>query len=68
MEGVPTKPGMDRDESPPAVFAEGSQSVRHIPSTQNRGLGAVIGNQIRDVPDGGKVIIQPKPTEEPQAK
>ena len=47
---VPTKPSMDRDEMPPAMFAEGSQSVRHIPSGDNRGAGASIGNQLRNQP------------------
>jgi hypothetical protein len=63
-----TVPGMDRDEAPPAVFMEGSQSVRPIPSSDNRGSGASMGNQIKDVKDGEKAIItiqrSPQPKED----
>jgi RHS repeat-associated protein len=52
-----TVAGMDRDEAPPAVFLEGSQSVRPIPSSDNRGSGASMGNQIKDVKDGEKAVI-----------
>ncbi len=60
MEGHPTRPGLDRDEVPPAVFREGGRgsSVRYLTPADNRGAGAAIGNQIRDVPDGGLVIIR----------
>jgi len=61
--GTPTQPGLDRDEYPPAVTAEGGQgaSVRLIPSSDNRGAGGSLGQQIKDVPDGGKIRIVPKP-------
>jgi Pretoxin HINT domain len=56
--GTETIPGHDRDEWPPAVFEEGAGAdVIHIPSSDNRGAGATIGNGIRDIPDGGQVII-----------
>ena len=55
LAGIKTKPGKDRDEMPPAVFKEGSQSVRHISRSDNRGAGASIGNQLRNIPDGTKV-------------
>jgi YD repeat-containing protein len=60
LSGTPTKPGLDRDEVPPAVFGEGGagSSVRHIDSSDNRSAGAQIGNQLRDVPDGGCVRIE----------
>jgi hypothetical protein len=48
----------DRDESPPATFKEGSQSVRNISIHDNRGAGASIGNQIRNLPDGTKVRLK----------
>ncbi len=58
MRGRQTQSGMDRDESPPAVFRESENgSVRNIPSSDNRSSGAQIGNQIRDVPDGGCIVI-----------
>lgn len=44
----PTRDGMDRDEYPPAMSAEGGEgsSVRHIDSSENRSAGAVLGNQL----------------------
>lgn len=47
--GIPTKPGYDRDEYPPAVSREGGRGadVRHVPSSDNRGAGASMGNQLR---------------------
>ena len=61
--GTSTQAGTDRDEYPPAVTAEGGKgaSVRNIPSQDNRGAGASVGQQIRDVPNGGKIQIVPKP-------
>jgi RHS repeat-associated protein len=56
-----TKSGMDRDESPPAVFKESEEaSVRHVPASDNRSAGAQVGNQIRKLPDGAKVILEAK--------
>ncbi len=59
LKGTKPKPGLDRDEVPPAVFKEGGKgaSVRGIDPSDNRGSGSSIGHQIRDVPDGGQVII-----------
>jgi hypothetical protein len=52
-------PGKDRDEYPPAVFKEGGRGaqVRPINPSDNRGAGASIGQQIKDVPNGDKVKI-----------
>ena len=52
--------GMDLDEYPPAMFAEGGSgaSVRAINPSDNRGSGATIGGQLRGYPDGTKVIIK----------
>jgi hypothetical protein len=58
LKGLPTLPGLDRDEAPPALFLEGSKSVRGIPPSDNRGSGSSMGNQARDVPDGGKAILK----------
>ena len=60
--GHETQAGTDRDEYPPAVTAEGGRgaSVRNIPSSDNRGAGASIGQQIKDVPNGSKIRIVPE--------
>ncbi len=49
LRGIPTIRNLDRDEYPPAVFKEGGSgaSVRHIPFSDNRGSGAVLGNQLK---------------------
>ncbi len=59
LRGVETKPGLDRDEFPPAMFQEGGKgaSVRHINSSDNRGAGACIGAQCRGLSDGTRVKI-----------
>ncbi|CAN1596813.1 two-partner secretion domain-containing protein [Pseudomonas mediterranea] len=59
LRGIETKPGLDRDEYPPAMFQEGGQgaSVRHISPSDNRGAGACIGAQCRGLPNGTKVRI-----------
>jgi hypothetical protein len=59
LDGHAKVPGKDLDEYPPAMFKEGGQgaSVRPISPSDNRGAGAVIGNQCRALPDGSKVTI-----------
>ncbi len=59
LRGVETKPGLDRDEFPPAMFQEGGKgaSVRHINPSDNRGAGACIGAQCRGLSDGTRVRI-----------
>lgn len=60
LRDVPTKPGLDRDEYPPAMFKEGGEgaSVRHINPSDNRGAGSCIGAQCRGLPDGTRVKIE----------
>ena len=60
LKGIKTKPEMDRDEYPPAMFAEGGSgaSVKHIPSSDNRGAGSSMGKQLKGVPNGTKVKIK----------
>jgi hypothetical protein len=55
----PTKPGYDRDEYPPKVFAEGGfgASVRYVPTSDNRSAGGQLRSQLAGVPDGCKVTI-----------
>ncbi len=57
--GIPTIPGMDRDEYPPAVFAEGGAgaSVRHIPLSDNRSAGGQMSAQLAGVPEGRKITM-----------
>jgi hypothetical protein len=59
LSGTSTRPGMDRDEFPPAMFEEGGRgsSVRHINPSDNRGAGACIGGQCRGVADGDQIRI-----------
>lgn len=47
--GIPTKKGHDRDEYPPAFSREGGRGadVRYVPSSDNRGAGSSLGNQLR---------------------
>ncbi len=60
LKNTPVMRGSDRDEYPPAVFREGGDgsSVRPIDPSDNRGSGAFIGIQLRDVPDGATVKIE----------
>lgn len=59
LAGTPTQQGKDRDEYPPAVTKEGGKnaSVRHIAPSDNRGSGACLGAQCKDVPDGKKIRV-----------
>jgi RHS repeat-associated protein len=65
MSGTKPQAGADRDEYPPAVTKEGGAgaSVRPIPPGDNRGAGGSLGQQIKDVPNGGqiKINVRPKP-------
>jgi len=59
LKGVPTEKGKDRDEFPPAVIKpDGRVSVKLISSGDNRGAGASIGNQLKNVPDNTRVVIK----------
>lgn len=59
LKGIPTIPGKDRDEYPPATFLEGGAgaSVRHIPRSDNRSAGGQIGAQLAGVPEGCKITM-----------
>ncbi len=59
LAGIKTESGKDRDEYPPAMFEEGGKgaSVRLIDSSDNRGAGACVGAQCRNLPDDAKVRI-----------
>nr|WP_308314740.1 NucA/NucB deoxyribonuclease domain-containing protein [Bacillus sp. V3-13] len=57
LRGIPTKKGYDRDEWPMAMCEEGGAGadVRYVPSSDNRGAGAWVGNQLSKYPDGTRV-------------
>ena len=57
LRGIPTQPSKDRDEYPPAMFAEGGSgaSVKHITEGDNRGSGATFGRELKDYDDGAKI-------------
>ncbi len=48
LRGIPTKPGFDRDEYPPAVAREGGEGadVRYVRSSENRSAGSYMGNRL----------------------
>ena len=54
-----TMPGYDRDEYPPAMFEEGGTGayVQYVKPSDNRGAGASMCYQMRDVNDGEYVEI-----------
>jgi len=59
LKGVPTKKKYDRDEWPMAMCREGGNGadVAYVKSSDNRGAGSWIGNQLSDYPDGTRVRI-----------
>lgn len=66
LKGITTEAGKDRDEVPPAVIkSDVSTSVKLIPSGDNRGAGASIGNQLRNVQDGTRVVLKVIPIIKP---
>jgi RHS repeat-associated protein len=62
LRGKEKQPGLDLDESPPAMLRQPGEpaSVRPIPPCDNRGCGASIGNQARAVDEGEWVVIVKK--------
>lgn len=54
LRGIPTKPGYDRDEYPPAMSREGGQGadVRYVRSAENRRTGNEMREQLQGYPDG----------------
>lgn len=61
--GIPTKPGYDRDEYPPAMSDQGGKGadVRYVRSAENRSAGAVMGNQLRSFCDGQRFRYERRP-------
>jgi hypothetical protein len=53
LAAFPTRPGMDRDEYPPAIGRRTWRaSVAHVPSSENRSHGATLGIKLRRFCDG----------------
>lgn len=53
LEGVPTKPGYDRDEEPPAVGRKTWHThVALVPSSENRSHGATLSVKLKRYCDG----------------
>jgi hypothetical protein len=59
LAGIPTKEGYDRDEWPMAMCEEGGTGadVMYVTSSDNRGAGAWVGNQLEDYPNGTHVLF-----------
>jgi hypothetical protein len=53
IESLPTRPGYDRDEYPPALARRHSKTdVAYVPSHENRSHGAALGDYLRGYCDG----------------
>ena len=61
--GIQKVPNMHLDEYPPAVFKEGGKgaSIRAIDPFDNQGAGGSIRQQLRDVPNGTRVVVEVVP-------
>lgn len=61
LRGVPTRPGFDRDEYPPAATQEGGAGadVRYISPADNRSAGSRMGAQMRAFCPGQAFILEP---------
>lgn len=59
LRGIPTRKGLDRDEWPMAMCAEGGAgaSIAYISPSDNRGAGSWVSNQLSDYPDGTVVLF-----------
>ncbi|MFS0723816.1 hypothetical protein [Paenibacillus sp. 1P07SE] len=59
LRGIPTRKGLDRDEWPMAMCAEGGEgaSIAYISPSDNRGAGSWVSNQLSEYPDGTVVLF-----------
>lgn len=59
LKGIPTKDGYDRDEWPMAMCAEGGNGadIAYVLSSDNRGSGSWVGNQLEDYPNGARILF-----------
>ena len=70
LKDTKTESGKDRDEYPPAVIKPngGQNSIQLINPSDNRDAGGSIGQQLRNVPDGTRVVIKIIPPPKPPVK
>lgn len=61
LRGIPTRPGFDRDEYPPASSLEGGAGadVRYVPSSDNRSAGSRLGRVMSGYCAGQAFIVEP---------
>lgn len=61
LRGIPTEPGMDRDEYPPAATVEGGAGadVAYVPPSDNRSAGAIMRAQLAPFCDGQAFVLEP---------
>jgi hypothetical protein len=59
LRGIPTKDGYDRDEWPMAMCDEGGKGadVAYVKSSDNRGSGSWVGNQLENYPNGTRILF-----------
>jgi hypothetical protein len=59
LKSIPTKDGYDRDEWPMAMCEEGGvgADVAYVESSDNRGSGSWVGNQLEDYPNGTRILF-----------
>jgi hypothetical protein len=60
LKNTPTQSGKDRDEVPPAILDSGGKgaTVTHIAPSDNRGAGSHMGKQMKQHPNGTKVVLK----------
>lgn len=61
LRGIPTRPGFDRDEFPPAMARTTvAADVRYVESSENRSAGSVMGRQLSEWCDGTRFVLVTK--------
>ncbi|MEO8552822.1 MAG: RHS repeat-associated core domain-containing protein [Kofleriaceae bacterium] len=60
LKGIGSRPGLQRDEYPPAMFKEGGRgaSVRHIDPGQNQSAGSLIRHALTGHKNGTRVLLK----------
>jgi hypothetical protein len=67
LKGIPTKPGFDRDEYPPAMSDEGAD-VRYVRSAENRSASSVMRRQLTPYCNEQRFIIERWPNRWPELR
>ena len=60
LKGIPTRPGFDRDEYPPAMSDQGGEgaSVRYVKLSENRSAGRLMGKRLKPFCDGQRFYFE----------